>query len=143
VSQIIRKRKIHDLDLYQTVADFMFPEFLESTTPENKESWKRAKTKCRIRLKKRITTMNKYLHTTQINQCNKDWASIDFNTVTTQTTRRQKRAFQNLTKRGETRSESDDRKRCATNYKNHIEAEPRLTPPVTRCMVSVVMYMSW
>ncbi len=108
--------------IYQTVADFMFPEFLESTTPENKESWKRAKTKCRIRLKKRITTMNKYLHTTQINQCNKDWASIDFNTVTTQTTRRQKRAFQNLTKRGETRSESDDRKRCATNYKNHIEA---------------------
>ncbi len=108
--------------IYQTVADFMFPEFLESTTPENKESWKRAKTKCRIRLKKRLTAMNKYLNTTQINQCNKDWANIDFNTVTTQTTRRQKRAFQNLTKRGETRSESDDRKRCATNYKNHIEA---------------------
>jgi len=117
-----QKKNIKFGFMYQTIADIMFPHFLASTSPDNKESWKRAKTKCRIHLKKRITTMNKHLDTTQIKQCNGEWSKINFNTVTTQTTRRQKRAFQNLTKRGEARSESDDRKQCAANFKNHIEA---------------------
>ena len=117
-----QKKNIKFGFMYQTIADIMFPHFLASTSPDNKESWKRAKTKCRIHLKKRITIMNKHLDTTQIKQCNGEWSKINFNTVTTQTTRRQKRAFQNLTKRGEARSESDDRKQCAANFKNHIEA---------------------
>ena len=106
----------------QTMANIMFPEFLASTSPNDKETWKRAKTKCRIHLKKRITAMNKFLDTPQIKQCHGEWSNIDFNTLTTQTTRRQKRAFQNLTKRGEARSEAEDRKQCAINYTNHIEA---------------------
>ena len=108
--------------IYQTMANIMFPEFLASTSPNDKETWKRAKTKCRIHLKKRITAMNKFLDTPQIKQCHGEWSNIDFNTLTTQTTRRQKRAFQNLTKRGEARSEAEDRKQCAINYTNHIEA---------------------
>ena len=104
------------------MANIMFPEFLASTSPNDKETWKRAKTKCRIHLKKRITAMNKFLDTPQIKQCHGEWSNIDFNTLTTQTTRRQKRAFQNLTKRGEARSEAEDRKQCAINYTNHIEA---------------------
>ena len=61
-----QKKNIKFGFMYQTIADIMFPHFLESTSPDNKESWKRAKTKCRIHLKKRITTMNKHLDTTQI-----------------------------------------------------------------------------
>ena len=117
-----KKKNVKFGFIYQTMANIMFPEFLASTSPNDKETWKRAKTKCRIHLKKRITAMNKFLDTPQIKQCHGEWSNIDFNTLTTQTTRRQKRAFQNLTKRGEARSEAEDRKQCAINYTNHIEA---------------------
>ena len=85
--------------IYQIVASEMFPEFLASTSPDNKESWKGAQLKCRIYLKKRLTIMNRYLDTVQVKQCGRNWSNIDFNKVTTQTMRRQKRAFQNKTKR--------------------------------------------
>ena len=117
-----QKRNIRFGFIYQTIADLMFPQFLKYTSIENKESWSKAKMKCRIHLRKRITSMNKFIDTTQIKQCDNQWSSIDFNTVTTQTIRRQKRAFQNLTKRGEARSTLQDRKKCALNYKSHIEA---------------------
>jgi len=85
--------------LYDWLATHMFPEFLESTSHEDKVQWNNAVLKCKIHFKKRIVSMNKYLDTTQIKQCNKKWDKIDFNTVTTQTMRRQRNAFQNKTKR--------------------------------------------
>ena len=102
--------------IYQIVASEMFPEFLASTSPDNKESWKGAQLKCRIYLKKRLTIMNRYLDTVQVKQCGRNWSNIDFNKVTTQTMRRQKRAFQNKTKRDQIRSSSDDRVECATKF---------------------------
>jgi len=108
--------------IYQTIAYEMFPEFLSSTTSDSPVSWCSAKRKCKIHLRKRLSALNKYLDTTQIKQCGDNWNKIDFNTVTTQTMRRQKRSFQNLTKRDLQKSEKDDRIQCSQNFKNHIEA---------------------
>ena len=108
--------------IYQTIAYEMFPEFLSSTTADSPVSWRSAKNKCKIHLRKRLSALNKYLDTTQIKQCGDNWNKIDFNTVTTQTMRKQKRSFQNLTKRDLQKSEKDDRIQCSQNFKNHIEA---------------------
>ena len=108
--------------IYQTIAYEMFPEFLSSTSSDNHESWRSAKRKCKIHLRKRLSALNEYLDTTQVKQCGDNWSNIDFNTVTTQTMRKQKRSFQNKTKRNLQKSEKDDRIQCSQNFKNHIEA---------------------
>ena len=108
--------------IYQAIAYEMFSEFLSSTPPPSSVSYSIAKTKCKIHLRKRLSALNKYLDTTQIKQCSDNWNKIDFNTVTTQTMRKQKRSFQNLTKRDLQKSEKDDRIQCSQKFKNHIEA---------------------
>lgn len=108
--------------IYNWLATHMFPEFIESASREDKIQWKAALTKCKIHLNKRVVTMNKYLDTTQIKQCNDQWRLINFNNVTTQTLRRQRSAFQNKTKRGLKRSYKNDREECAMNFTNHLEA---------------------
>ena len=92
--------------IYQTIANEMFPGY--------------SKIKCRIHLRKRLSALNRFLDTTQIKQCNDKWSKINFNTVTTQTMRKQKQAFQNLTKREVQKSEKEDRIKCKENFKNHI-----------------------
>lgn len=107
---------------YNWLATHMFPEFIESASREDSRQWQKAITKCKIHLNKRLVTMNKYIDTTQIKQCNNQWCLIDFNHVTTQTMRRQRNAFQNKTQRGLQKSMNEDRLKCATNFVNHIEA---------------------
>jgi len=117
-----KKKNIKFGFIYETIATEMFPEFLTSTSPDNPISWKSAKIKCKIHLRKRLSALNVYLDTTQIKQCSNEWNNIDFNTVTTQTMRKQKRAFQNLTKRDMQKSEKDDRIKCSEKFKNHINS---------------------
>jgi len=108
--------------LYTKLAVATFPEFLIYVTPENKVSWKNATLKCKIHFKKRIVILNKALNTVQIKQCNQQYATINFNHVTSQTLRRQRYAFQNKTKRGAQRKSTDDRVLCAQNFTSHIAA---------------------
>ena len=76
-----------------------------------------ASRKCLTNFRKLMATMNKTLNTPQINQCEKDWSSINFDKhVTSITLSKQKNAFQNKTKTGESRSEDPDRSQCAKNY---------------------------
>jgi hypothetical protein len=81
----------------------------------------RAERKCSMNLRKLLSKLNKRLETTQINMANGTWADINFNKVTGPTLRVHKKAFQNITKNGVTRSSSDDRIACANNFKNHVE----------------------
>lgn len=106
--------------LHNKIAVHMFPEFM--ATAKTSDSKRRAKIKCRAHLTKMITTMNKYLNTTQIYQCGGDWKSIDFNNVTSATMRKQSQAFSNKTKTGEERSPDSDRQQCAENLVGHFEA---------------------
>jgi len=46
-------------------------------------------------LRKKISAKNRSLDTTQIKQCEKHWADIDFNRVTSVTMNKQRGAFMN------------------------------------------------
>jgi hypothetical protein len=87
-------------------------------TPSQKVS---AGRKCSMNLRKLLANLNRRLETTQINMTNGTWESINFNKVTGSTLRVHKKAFQNITKNGSTRSSREDRIVCANNFKNHIE----------------------
>jgi len=88
--------------------------YLSAKTPDSRRL---ATRKCLTHFRKLLATMNKALNTPQINQCEKDWSSINFDKhVTSMTLSKQKNAFQNKTKNGEARREDSDRSQCAQNY---------------------------
>jgi hypothetical protein len=103
---------------HQMLAYNYFPEYLE--TAKNPNSLKKAQLKCKIEFTKIITTLNKYLDTTQVKQCSGNYKYIDFNKVTSLTMRKQRNAFlgENLKKKGKELNE--DRRECSKNLKNHI-----------------------
>ena len=45
--------------------------------------------------------------------CHNEWSDLDFNNVTTQTLRRNRRALININKDNTVRSQKEDRKNCA------------------------------
>jgi hypothetical protein len=45
-----------------------------------------------------LSRLNKQIDTTQIKQCGQNWSAIDFNTVTSITIAKQKKAFLNINK---------------------------------------------
>ena len=102
------------------IAELMFPNLFYKNMPS--QLFKKSLLKAKIRLKKMYTPLNKYLKTVQINQCGKDWSSINFNDVTSCTMRKQTKAFLNITKKNVQKSSEDDRIQCAKNFKSHIEA---------------------
>ena len=51
----------------------------------------------------------------------KEWSKIEFNKVTSVTLRKQKMAILNKDKKGNKRSEEEDRIQCAANYTKHVE----------------------
>ena len=98
----------------------MNPHFLETAKTEKQH--KKAKIKAYITLKKQLITLNKKLDTAQIKMCHNEWSDLDFNNVTTQTLRRNRRALININKDNTVRSQKEDRKNCAENYHFHREA---------------------
>ena len=126
-----KKKNIKFGFIYQIIADEMFPQYFSSVHPYLVASWNKAKLKCKITLKKRLVILNKHLNTVQIKQCANEWDTIDFNAVSTQTLRRQTRAFQNLTKLNLQKSEKIDRIQCAQNFKDHIDSA-KIDPSLNR-----------
>ena len=62
-----------------------------------------------------VSSVNKYLGTVQINQCQHNWKSIDFNTVTSITMIKQKNAFLNSKN-----SDEEDRRICKENLMKYM-----------------------
>jgi len=91
------------------------------TSAQTEYSEKRALRKCFTMYRKIVSDINKRLDTTQIKQCDRTWAKIDFNNVTSITLHKQKKAFMNHDKKGELRYSSDDRVACANNFTEFIE----------------------
>jgi hypothetical protein len=81
----------------------------------------RAINKCKMSFRKLLAELNLSLGTVQINQCSNNWAAIDHAKTTSVTTFKQKKAFLNITKKGEQRSELEDRIQCADNFKSRIK----------------------
>ena len=98
-----------------------FYSYYIKTANDDKEKLKRAIKKCYMEYRRIVAELNKKLDTTQIKQCGKEWANIKFNNVTSITLAKQRKAFLNLNKKGEQRSELEDRIECAANFNKFIE----------------------
>jgi hypothetical protein len=108
--------------LHARMAYTLYPEFLESAREKNdKTVLLKAKLKCKINFTKHLTRLNKYLDTTQVKQCARNYTDIDYNTVTSLTMHKQKLAFQNKTKKNEQRSSDPDRVEGAKNFTDHLQ----------------------
>lgn len=108
--------------VFKKLALRMYPQFLESAV--SSASKKKAKLKAYIILKKQLTKLNALIDTPQIKMCDQKgrWSELNFNNVTTQTLRRNRRAISNLSKNNTEKHNTDDRKECAKNYLMHKEA---------------------
>ena len=108
--------------VFKKLASKIFPAF--TVTPQggwkNENQKKNAGIKQMIHLKKMIVLLSKETDTAQIKMCAKQWDQLNFNHITSLTLRKQKNAILNKTKKGEKRSEDEDRVKCAENYKEHL-----------------------
>jgi len=110
--------------VFNRMAEMMFPYTATARTVVGCES---AKRKARQHFRSRVLApLNRQLGTVQIKMAagakgEGQWDQIDFNTVTSKTMRQHSKAWQNLTKTGETRSDECHRVACASTYKGHIE----------------------
>jgi hypothetical protein len=105
--------------MYQALACNYFPRYLETATEKSKLS---AILKCKTEYRQILSSLNRKIDTLQIKQCGKVWSTIDFNKVTSVSLSKQKKAFLNVTKKGEPRFPEDgDRVKCAKHFQQHIQ----------------------
>lgn len=96
--------------IFEEIAKCYFAEF-------GKYDWNsKGVNKAKTQLRKKISAKNRSLDTTQIKQCEKHWADIDFNRVTSVTMNRQRGAFMN-----KKNLDSEDRIQCKNNLEKYIE----------------------
>ena len=105
--------------IFNELAQLHFPHYLESAKSSEKKN--RAILKAKTDYRKLIAKANIGLDTVQIKQCDKRWAQIDHTKTTSITLAKQKKAFLNLTKKGEQKSADEDRIQCAKNFTEMIE----------------------
>lgn len=116
--------------LYTALACHYFVRYIMSSN--NADEYKRKQSQAAAILKskadyrKLIAGLNIRIDTLQIKQCGKRWSEVDFEKVTSVSFLKQKRAFLNETKKGETRyKDNDDRIICASQFKEHIQKAVR------------------
>ena len=105
--------------LFTELAVKYFSNYLDSAKTE--EAKKKAIIKAKMDFRKLISSLNKKLDTVQIKQCSSHWADIDPAKQTSITMHKQKKAFLNLNKKGEQRSDSEDRIACAHKFKEFAQ----------------------
>ena len=106
-------------DLFTTLALTFFSHYITSAKTE--EAKRKAVIKAKMDFRKIISSLNTKLDTVQIKQCGLNWSEIDPTKQTSITMHKQKKAFLNLKKNGEQRSEQDDRVSCANHFKEFAE----------------------
>ena len=112
--------------MYEALACNCFPIYTEtaSRTAENKRdnSMAAAILKTKREYRKFLSSLNRHIDTLQIKQCDKNWSEIDFKKVTSVSLSKQRKAFLNVTKKGESRFPDDnDRVVCAEHFNAHIQ----------------------
>jgi hypothetical protein len=107
--------------LFHLMAVDFFPEYMETAKTEH--SKRTATLKCKTRYRTLLSYLNRKIDTLQIKQCNKDWIDIDFNTVTSISLAKQKKAFLNDNRQGN--KNNLDRIGCSDNFKSYIDKATR------------------
>ena len=106
-------------------------------------SYERAVTRAFMIYRKLISEINRRLDTTQIKQCNKRWAEIDFNNVTSITMNKQSKSFLNVKQNGKTpRYEGDDdRNECSLNYDQYMRDVTNGDKKIKGARVSIIDFV--
>ena len=102
--------------LNELLAMDYYSHYLKNCSKNNVIQLEKAINKCKMDYRKLNSKFNKFCETIEINQCNKDWASIDFNKVTSIGLWNKSASFLNIKNKSE-----EDRILCAANFKNFIE----------------------
>lgn len=123
VAKWVVREKSQFSDLFGIMATQYFPSYLETAKTESSKI--RAVLKAKTDYRKLISSINRVLDTTQIKQCANKWSEIVPEKLTSLTMMRQKKAFLNLKKNGECRSELEDRKKCAENFVEYANKASR------------------
>jgi hypothetical protein len=96
-----------------------------------------SKNECIRIYRQTCSNINKKLDTTQIKQCGQEWATIDFNKVTSITMRKQAQAFIYSQEKYENSDLNVDRKICSDNYKKYIESKVKNNKTIKGGRVSI------
>jgi hypothetical protein len=105
--------------MYQALACNYFPRYIETSSEKSKPA---AILKCKTEYRKVLSGLNRKIDTLQIKQCEKVWSDIDFKKVTSVSLSKQRKAFLNVTKKGEPRfPDNKDRVECAVHFNEHIQ----------------------
>lgn len=106
---------------YHALAEDFYSNYL--TTARTPESREKAKRKCYTHYRQKVLApLNKKLNTPQVNQCAREWSSIDYGKdVTSITMRKQTRAFMYQNKDGTRRGEDPDRIQAAANFEAFVD----------------------
>jgi hypothetical protein len=106
--------------MYEALACNYFPIYIETAFKDSSKA--AAILKAKMEYRKTLTALNRKIDTLQIKQCGKVWAEIDFKKVTSVSLSKQRKAFLNVTKKGEPRFPGDnDRVECAEHFNAHIQ----------------------
>ena len=108
--------------LYDLLACDYYKQYIDSSKTKDPVTQIKAVLKCKTNYRKLMSKLNKKIDTLQIKQCGKYWATIDFDKVTSISLSQQKKAFLNVTKKGEQRYTDEDRVVCAQHFKEHIQS---------------------
>jgi hypothetical protein len=84
-------------------------------------SFKKSQKKAKMLFRKILSSLNKYIDTTQIKMCGKEWRNIDFHNVTSMTMERNKKAFLNVSNNNILKSKDIDRMTCRKNFLDFIK----------------------
>jgi hypothetical protein len=102
-------------DLFTALATNYFSEYI--MTAKTDLARINAINKAKMNFRKIISSLNRKLDTVQIKQCEQNWSNIDPTNQTSITMHKQKRAFFNVDRKGNQRTNLDDRIICANNFK--------------------------
>lgn len=106
--------------LFESLATNYFSYFMNTANTEDRRA--RAVLKCKTEYRKTLSALNRQIETVQIKQCAHEWSNIDFNKTTSITLSKQKKAFLNVKKDGDTRyPDNNDRVKCAENFNQHVQ----------------------
>jgi hypothetical protein len=109
--------------MYEALACNYFPRYIETAGWVSKDSSKAAAIlKSKMEYRKILSSLNRKIDTLQIKQCGKNWTEIDFKKVTSVSLSKQRKAFLNVTKKGDPRyPDNQDRVECAEHFNAHIQ----------------------
>lgn len=106
--------------LYESLATDYFPHYMASV--KSVDSKKKAIKKCKTQYRILCSKLNRHLDTVQIKQTANCWASIDHSSTTSVTMAKQRKAFMNVKKDGQQRSNDPDRVACAENLHSYLDS---------------------